>query len=104
MEKVRKKFWKQRIVDSWFINHFIDFKLENIKVRFFEQDDDQIIWEDWGKFTEADVHHQYAIALKTPPYRKPNIDESVSHPVKKSRFIIKITKKKKKIKFMIIIF
>lgn len=52
-------------------------KLENIKVRFFEQDDDQVIWEDWGKFTEADVHHQYAIALKTPPYRKTNIEESV---------------------------
>ncbi|XP_055325514.1 nuclear factor NF-kappa-B p110 subunit isoform X2 [Sitodiplosis mosellana] len=50
---------------------------KNIKVRFFELDDDQVIWEDWGKFTEADVHHQYAIALKTPPYRKTNIDESV---------------------------
>ncbi|XP_031633420.1 nuclear factor NF-kappa-B p110 subunit-like isoform X2 [Contarinia nasturtii] len=50
---------------------------KNIKVRFFEQDDDQIIWEDWGKFTEADVHHQYAIALKTPPYREVSIDESV---------------------------
>lgn len=52
---------------------------ENIKVRFFELDrDEQTIWEDWGKFTEADVHHQYAIALKTPPYRKTNIEESVS--------------------------
>lgn len=51
---------------------------ENIKVRFYEQDDrEQVIWEDWGRFTEADVHHQYAIALKTPPYRKHNIDESV---------------------------
>lgn len=53
------------------------FRLENIKVRFYEVDDDQLIWEDWGKFTEADVHHQYAIALKTPPYFKTNIDESV---------------------------
>lgn len=57
---------------------FSDFA-ENIKVRFFEYDrDEQVIWEDWGKFTEADVHHQYAIALKTPPYRKTNIEESVS--------------------------
>lgn len=56
---------------------FVFGKIENIKVRFFELDDDQVIWEDWGKFTEADVHHQYAIALKTPPYRKTSIDESV---------------------------
>lgn len=35
---------------------------ENIKVRFFETDEnDQETWEDWGKFTETDVHHQYAI-------------------------------------------
>lgn len=47
-------------------------------MRFYELDDDHVIWEDWGKFTEADVHHQYAIALKTPPYRKANIDDSVS--------------------------
>lgn len=40
-------------------------------------DDDAVVWEDWGKFTEADVHHQYAIALKTPPYRTTNIDETV---------------------------
>lgn len=58
---------------------FIFAILENIKVRFYEQDErDQVIWEDYGKFTEADVHHQYAIALKTPPYRKHSIEESVS--------------------------
>lgn len=39
----------------------------------------KLIWEDEGKFTEADVHHQYAIALKTPAYRKPSIEESVSY-------------------------
>lgn len=44
-------------------------------------DDDQktetIKWERFGQFTEADVHHQYAIALKTPPYRDINIREAV---------------------------
>lgn len=76
-EKVRKNTNltddnKKKLLNIFFIG-----KLENIKVRFFELDDDQLIWEDWGKFTEADVHHQYAIALKTPPYHKTNIDESV---------------------------
>lgn len=48
-------------------------------MKFYEQDaSGKVIWEDEGKFTEADVHHQYAIALKTPSYRKPNIEESVS--------------------------
>lgn len=36
-----------------------------------------VTWEDWGRFSEADVHHQYAIALKTPPYRTSDIDKSV---------------------------
>ncbi len=37
-------------------------KTENIKVRFFEVDEnDEPIWEDWGRFSEVDVHHQYAI-------------------------------------------
>lgn len=52
--------------------------LENIKVRFYElDDDDQLIWEDHGRL--ADVHHQYAIALKTPPYRNASIESSVSN-------------------------
>lgn len=60
-------------------NDFNSISLENIKIRFYElDDDDRLIWEDHGRFTEADVHHQYAIALKTPPYRKTNIEESVS--------------------------
>lgn len=38
---------------------------------------ESLVWEDWGKFSEADVHHQYAIALKTPPFRSQNIEETV---------------------------
>lgn len=49
---------------------------DNIKIRFYELDEfDQEIWQDWGTFSEADVHHQYAIAFKTPPYRNKDITE-----------------------------
>ncbi|XP_066251722.1 nuclear factor NF-kappa-B p110 subunit isoform X1 [Euwallacea similis] len=52
---------------------------KNIKIRFFELDDDeQEVWEGWGRFSELDVHHQYAIVLKTPPYDR---DPCISHPV-----------------------
>lgn len=51
---------------------------ENIKVRFFEEDiNGEVVWEDWGRFTEADVHHQYAIALRTPPYSNLDIEKPV---------------------------
>lgn len=51
---------------------------KNIKVRFFETDDeDNIIWEDFGKFSDLDVHHQYAIVIKTPPYADQNITTNV---------------------------
>lgn len=49
---------------------------KNIKVRFFEiNDDDEVIWEAWGKFRESDVHHQYAIVVQTPPYKSRDIDK-----------------------------
>ncbi|XP_046382934.1 nuclear factor NF-kappa-B p110 subunit isoform X2 [Ischnura elegans] len=51
---------------------------KNIQIRFFELDDeDNEIWEDFGKFTELDVHHQYAVVFRTPRYRDVNIE----HPV-----------------------
>lgn len=60
-------------------NNEFNIFIENIKVRFFEMNEDnEVIWEDFGKFSEADVHHQYAIALKTPPYKDLNITEYVS--------------------------
>jgi Rel/ankyrin family protein len=50
----------------------------NIKIRFFEVDDlENEIWFDWGVFSEVDVHHQYAIAFKTPAYKNKDINESV---------------------------
>ncbi|CAL7951942.1 unnamed protein product [Xylocopa violacea] len=43
---------------------------KNIKIKFFElNDDDSEIWSAYGSFSELDVHHQYAIAFRTPPYK-----------------------------------
>ncbi|XP_063985416.1 nuclear factor NF-kappa-B p100 subunit isoform X2 [Diachasmimorpha longicaudata] len=50
---------------------------KNIKIKFFELDDkDNEIWTDYGKFSELDVHHQYAIVFRTPPYKDRDITES----------------------------
>lgn len=51
---------------------------KNIKIKFFELDDeDNEVWCDFGKFSELDVHHQYAIVFRTPPYRDTEIDKTV---------------------------
>lgn len=51
---------------------------KNIKVKFYELDEfDKEVWTAWGIFTEVDVHHQYAIALRTPPYKDRDITEAV---------------------------
>ncbi|KFB51034.1 AGAP006747-PA-like protein [Anopheles sinensis] len=50
----------------------------NIQIRFFELDEYETeVWVDKAVFSEADVHHQYAIAFKTPPYRNKDITEPV---------------------------
>ena len=77
LAKVNKKEKKHFIIIVKFIKYFF---AENIKVRFFETDEnEEIIWEDWGNFTEADVHHQYAIALRTPPYYNKDIEHKVNY-------------------------
>ncbi|RWS12814.1 nuclear factor NF-kappa-B p105 subunit-like protein [Dinothrombium tinctorium] len=51
---------------------------KEIKVRFFEADNEgSVLWEAYGNFTEADVHHQVAIVFRTPPYRDQNIENAV---------------------------
>ncbi|XP_055382825.1 nuclear factor NF-kappa-B p110 subunit-like isoform X2 [Condylostylus longicornis] len=50
---------------------------KNIKVKFFEMENDEIVWYDYGSFLEADVHHQYAIALRTPAYKDKDIEKYV---------------------------
>ncbi|KAL0117683.1 hypothetical protein PUN28_008825 [Cardiocondyla obscurior] len=50
---------------------------KNIRIKFFETDDDDIeIWADYGSFSELDVHHQYAMVFRTPPYR----DRTITSP------------------------
>ncbi|EZA52293.1 hypothetical protein X777_08963 [Ooceraea biroi] len=47
---------------------------KNIKIKFFELNDDDIeVWADYGRFSELDVHHQYAMVFRTPPYKDLNI-------------------------------
>ncbi|XP_012271308.1 nuclear factor NF-kappa-B p100 subunit isoform X2 [Orussus abietinus] len=49
---------------------------KNIKIKFFEQnEDDQEIWSAYARFSELDVHHQYAIVFRTPPYKDLEITE-----------------------------
>uniref|UniRef100_A0A1A9WBI7 RHD domain-containing protein n=1 Tax=Glossina brevipalpis TaxID=37001 RepID=A0A1A9WBI7_9MUSC len=50
---------------------------EDISIRFFEEKDDQIIWEAYGDFQHTDVHKQTAITFKTPRYHKLDITEPV---------------------------
>ncbi|XP_011189636.1 nuclear factor NF-kappa-B p110 subunit [Zeugodacus cucurbitae] len=51
---------------------------KNIKVRFYEfNDEEDLVWEAYGKFRESDVHHQYAIVCQTPPYKDKDIDKPV---------------------------
>ncbi|XP_068154298.1 nuclear factor NF-kappa-B p110 subunit [Drosophila tropicalis] len=52
---------------------------KNIKVRFFEENEDgEIVWEAFAKFRESDVHHQYAIVCQTPAYRDKDVDQEVN--------------------------
>lgn len=43
---------------------------DDIKVRFFQDN-----WEAYGEFKPDEVHKQYAISLRTPPYADTNITE-----------------------------
>ncbi|XP_033756865.1 nuclear factor NF-kappa-B p105 subunit-like [Pecten maximus] len=52
---------------------------DDISVRFVEQDEEgQVTWEAYGTFGPFDVHRQYAIVFKTPPYKDPTIDRAVN--------------------------
>ncbi|KAH8232612.1 hypothetical protein KR032_010532, partial [Drosophila birchii] len=52
---------------------------KNVKVRFFEEDEDgETVWEAFAKFRESDVHHQYAIVCQTPAYKDKDVDREVN--------------------------
>ncbi|XP_056386540.1 nuclear factor NF-kappa-B p100 subunit [Hyla sarda] len=49
---------------------------DDIEVRFYE--DDENGWQAFGDFSPTDVHKQYAIVFRTPPYHKQMIDRPVT--------------------------
>ncbi|XP_060728842.1 nuclear factor NF-kappa-B p100 subunit isoform X1 [Tachysurus vachellii] len=48
---------------------------DDIEIRFYEEEDEGG-WEAYGDFSPTDVHKQYAIVFRTPPYHK-----EISRPV-----------------------
>lgn len=61
---------------------------DDIKIRFYEEKGNEIIWQDYGEFQQTDIHKQTAIAFKTPRYHNPDIvkraqvclhDQTVKH-------------------------
>uniref|UniRef100_A0A1A9ZL74 RHD domain-containing protein n=1 Tax=Glossina pallidipes TaxID=7398 RepID=A0A1A9ZL74_GLOPL len=50
---------------------------DDILIRFYEEKNDQIIWEDYASFEINDIHKQAAIAFTPPPYPIKNITEPV---------------------------
>ncbi|KAL0964301.1 hypothetical protein UPYG_G00321980 [Umbra pygmaea] len=49
---------------------------DDIEIRFYEEDDSS--WEAYGDFSPTDVHKQYAIVFKTPPYHTTEIERPVT--------------------------
>lgn len=50
---------------------------EDISVRFYEEQDGQIVWEGYGDFQHTNVHKQVAISFRTPRYKSLEIDNQV---------------------------
>ena len=51
---------------------------EDIEVRFYEETPEGVSWEGRGEFGLNDVHHQFAVVFKTPPYRRQDIAQPVT--------------------------
>lgn len=49
---------------------------DDIEIRFYE--DEEGGWEAFGDFSPTDVHKQYAIVFKTPPYHSTEIERPVT--------------------------
>ena len=47
---------------------------DDIQVRFFEEENDEMVWEAFGDFQPSDVHKQFGICFRTPKYK--NIEVS----------------------------
>lgn len=51
---------------------------DDIQIRFYEEQDGIQVWEDFGTFSDKDVHKQYAIVFKTPRYKSFEISDPVN--------------------------
>lgn len=50
---------------------------DNIQVRFFEEHNDELVWEAYAKFLPKNVYKQTAISFKIPKYRLDYINQPV---------------------------
>lgn len=50
---------------------------DDIKIRFYEEKNNELYWEEYAEFQQTDVHKQTAIAFKTPRYINPDINRKV---------------------------
>ncbi|XP_024084526.1 nuclear factor NF-kappa-B p105 subunit isoform X2 [Cimex lectularius] len=58
---------------------FVEKVVKAIKIRFFEEDEEtnEEIWSAYAQFDPLDIHHQVAIAIRTPRYKNTDITEEV---------------------------
>lgn len=50
---------------------------DDVKIRFYQENiNGDVEWEDFGDFSANDIHRQYAIVFKTPPYK----DQYITRP------------------------
>uniref|UniRef100_A0A336K2P2 CSON015181 protein n=1 Tax=Culicoides sonorensis TaxID=179676 RepID=A0A336K2P2_CULSO len=50
---------------------------EDIAVKFYEEQNGQVVWEAFGDFQHSAVHKQVAIAFKIPPYKTTQVKQPV---------------------------
>ncbi|KRT81254.1 hypothetical protein AMK59_5636 [Oryctes borbonicus] len=50
---------------------------ENIQIRFFEEKNNEVVWEGFGSFQPSQVHKQVAISFRPPKYKTLDVIEPV---------------------------
>ncbi len=55
--------WTKELCD------LIQITKDDIQVRFYEEEEGQLVWEAFGDFQPSDVHKQYGICFRTPKYK-----------------------------------
>ena len=52
-------------------------KTDDLKIRFFEMKDNEVVWEDFGTFHSDDIYNNTAICFRPPKYHDQNITYAV---------------------------